>query len=276
MSDVLQRLQTALSGRYDVRRLVGRGGMGSVYFAVERVPGRDVAIKVLDRRIADRILRERFQREIAVCRGLEHPHVVPIYDTGEVEELLFYVMPYLGAQTLSDRLEQDGRLGIAEAVDIAVHIAEALHYAHTRGVVHRDVKPGNILFLGERPVIVDFGVAAVRVATDERLTTPGEVLGTPVYMSPEQAMGHWNLDGRSDIYSLACVLYESLTGRPPFTAARPEATIVRPITEPPPHVVDLRSEVPRAVDRALVKALEWKKQNRFSTAAAFAAALRTT
>jgi serine/threonine-protein kinase len=273
MSGVLERLRGALADRYDVQTSIGQGGMATVYFATEGASGRDVAIKVLDQRVAHRILRERFLREIAVSAGLEHNHIVPIFDSGEADGLLYYVMPYLGAETLQDRMEQERRLPIEDAIDIACQVAGALAYAHARDVVHRDIKPGNILFLDGRAVVADFGVAAIRVSMDERLTQPGEVLGTPLYMSPEQAMGNWNLDARSDIYSLGCVLYESLAGTPPFTGSRPDAAVVRRLDQPPPSIRQVREEVPEQLELALVRALSWNPAKRFETAAEFADAL---
>jgi serine/threonine-protein kinase len=273
MNGVLERLREALADRYDVQTSIGQGGMATVYFACDRASGRDVAVKVLDQRVAHRILRERFLREIAVSGGLEHDHIVPIFDSGEADGLLYYVMPYLGAESLEKRLERERRLAIDETLSIGRQVAGALHYAHGRDVVHRDIKPGNILFLGGRAVVADFGVAAIRVSMDERLTQPGEVLGTPLYMSPEQAMGNWNLDPRSDVYSLGCVLYEAFAGTPPFRGSRPHAAVVRRIDEPPPRVREVRADVPKQVETALLKALSWNPTKRFSTAAEFGDAL---
>lgn len=273
MAELIDRIRTALADRYEVERTVGKGGMATVFLAVDRKTGDQVALKVLAEGVASRIMRERFHREVAVGVKLVHPHIVPIVDGGEVEGLPFLVMPYFPA-SLRQRLDEEGRLSVAEAVEMGRQLAGALGWAHGRGIIHRDLKPDNVLFADGRAMVADFGVAvAIKASMDDRLTIPGEILGTPTYMSPEQAMARYQLDGRSDIYSLACVIYETLTGSPPFTPSSPGTIIVRTLTDPAPAIRDVRSEVSSEVAAALRKALEWKPQDRFATAEEFAEAL---
>jgi serine/threonine-protein kinase len=273
VKQLIDRIRQGLADRYDVERTLGKGGMATVFLAVDRTTGDHVALKVLAEAVASRIMRERFHREVAVGEKLVHPHIVPIVDGGEVEGLPFLVMPYFPA-SLRLRLDEEGRLNVAEAVEIGRQLAGALGWAHGRGIIHRDIKPDNVLFSDGRAMVADFGVAvAIKASMDDRLTIPGEILGTPTYMSPEQAMARYQLDARSDIYSLACVIYEALTGSPPFTPSRPGTIIVRKLTDPAPSIRDVRSEVSLEVAAALRKALEWKPQDRFATAEEFAAAL---
>ena len=273
MAELIDRMRTALAGRYEVERTVGKGGMATVFLAVDRTTGDRVALKVLAEAVASRIMRERFHREVDVGGKLVHPHIVPISDGGEVEGLPFLVMPYLQG-SLRLRLDEEGRLSVAEAVEMGRQLADALGWAHGRGILHRDMKPDNVLFADGRAMVADFGVAvAIKASMDDRLTIPGEILGTPTYMSPEQAMARYQLDARSDIYSLACVIYEALTGSPPFTPSSPGTIIVRKLADPAPAIRDVRSEVSSEVAAALGKALEWKPQDRFATAEEFGEAL---
>ncbi len=270
-TDVLVR---ALGGRYAIEEVVGRGGMATVYRARSVGEDRVVAIKVFRPTDAVRMGRERFLREIAVSAKLVHPHIVRTLDYGEAADLLFYVMPLLDGSSLRRRIQREQQLGVEEATGIARAVAGALDAAHRRGVLHRDVKPENVLFERERPLLADFGAAVlVTAALEERLTRPGEVLGTPLYMSPEQAMGRRSLSPASDVYSLACVVYEMLCGTPPFVPANPRALLVRQIREPPPAARDRRPDVPAVVERAIRTALAWRPADRFQRAGDFAAAL---
>ncbi len=273
-SDALARLNAALTGRYAVERELGSGGMATVYLADDLKHHRPVAIKVLRPELAASIGPERFVREVAIAAQLSHPHIVALYDSGDAGGYLFYVMPYIRGETLRQRLQREGRLAVAEAVQITREVAAALDHAHGQGVIHRDIKPENILLFEGEAMIADFGIAlAVSAAAGERLTNTGVALGTLEYMSPEQALGERDVDGRSDVYSLACVLYECLAGETPFSGSGAEALIARRLAAPVPPVRRLRPEVPDALDRALARALAGVRTDRFETARAFAAAL---
>src|SRR5512134_3987924 len=214
--DPLAHLQTALSERYRVERLIGVGGMATVYLARDLRHDRNVALKLLKPELGAVLGVERFLSEIRVTANLQHPHLLPLFDSGEAEGLLYYVMPFVEGESLRARLDREKQLPVDEAVAIARQIASALDYAHARNVIHRDLKPENILFQAGQPVLADFGIAlAVANAGGTRITQTGLSLGTPQYMSPEQATGDRAVDARSDIYSLACVLYEMLTGEAP-------------------------------------------------------------
>ena len=248
--------------------------MATVFLAVDLETNDEVALKVLSEGLASRIMRERFHREVGVGEKLVHSHIVPIFDGGEVDDRPFLVMPYLPGPSLRERLDAEGRLEVEEALEIGRQLADALAFAHDRGIIHRDVKPDNVLFSDGRAMMMDFGVAvAIKESMDDRLTMPGEVLGTPTYMSPEQAMARYQLDNGTDIYSLACVVYEALTGQPPFVPADPQTIIVRRLADPAPAVRDARSEVSPEIEAALCKALAWKREDRFATAGEFGAAL---
>ena len=267
-------LPPALGARYPIEREIARGGMATVYLARDAASGRPVAVKVMDPRLADALGAERFQREIAVVRAMDHPHIVPLHASGAWEGTLFYVMPYVPGETLAQRLDRERRLPLADALGVARDLAGALGYAHARGVLHRDVKPDNILLDGGRALVADFGLArAIGAADYERLTRTGVIVGTAHYMSPEQLLEERDLDQRTDIYSLGCILFEMLTGAPPFTGATLTDLATRILRAPPPSARSLRPEVPEAVDQAIARALAKAAAARHATMDDFAAAL---
>jgi serine/threonine protein kinase/Tfp pilus assembly protein PilF len=273
-TDQLTRLNAALVGRYTLDRELGRGGMATVYLADDLKHHRKVALKVLRPELGSLLGPERFAREIQVAAGLTHPHILPLYDSGEAAGLLFYVMPYVRGENLRQRLARERQLPIEEAIGLVRQVATALEHAHAHGLVHRDVKPENILLHEGVAMVTDFGIAlAAGAEGDQRLTGTGLMLGTPHYMSPEQAAGERTLDARSDIYSLACVLYELLAGEPPFTGATAQAVIVKRFTTQAQGIRRLRPSVPPGVEAALQRALARVPADRFNTAAAFAQAL---
>lgn len=259
----LDLLRTALADRYHVEAQIGRGGTARVFRGVERSHDRPVAIKVLRSGVSVRIARERFLQEIALISQLKHPHLVPILDSGEVEGLPYFVMPYVTGGSLRGEIDRHGALEIGRALEICRQVADAVAYAHAQGVIHRDLKPDNILH-GERGVVVvDFGFArALHRAGDERLTQAGEILGTPIYMSPEQALGKWRIDETCDVYSLGCVAFEALTGEPPFRPASADSVIVRRLNDAAPSAHERRSTVPEGVDVLLRAALAWSPAQR--------------
>ncbi len=270
MTDLLDRLKTALADRYRIEQEIGSGGMATVYLAEDLKHGRQVALKLLRPELGAVLGGERFLREIHIAAGLNHLHILALHDSGEVEGLFYYVMPYVAGESLRQRLERQTQLSIEEAIEISRQVATALDYAHRQGVVHRDIKPENILLQEGEAVVADFGIArALRVAGGERLTETGLSLGTPYYMSPEQASGSAELDGRSDIYSLACVLYEMLAGDPPFTGPTAPAIIARQLVDPVPSLRTIRPTVPEELERAIEKALAKVPADRYDTAGAF-------
>ena len=264
----------ALADRYTVRRELGRGGMATVYLADDLRHGRQVAVKVLRPELATILGPDRFTREIRIAAALNHPHVLPLHDSGEAGGLLFYVMPYVRGGSLRQRLSAERRLPVDEAVEIVRNVASALDHAHAHSLIHRDIKPENILLHEGEAMVTDFGIAlAAGLAHADRLTQTGLIVGTPEYMSPEQAAGERALDARSDVYSLGCVLYELLAGEPPHSGPSSRSLIARRFTEPPPRVRRLRPEVPTTVEEAITRALAPDPADRFTTAAAFADAL---
>ena len=274
MADTLQRLQTAFAGRYVLERELGRGGMATVYLARDTANERDVAVKVMHPELSASLGGDRFLREIQLAEKLQHPGIMGMYDSGQTGDLLYYVMPFIEGESLRDRLERESQLPLEDAVDIARQVAEALAVAHANDVVHRDIKPENILLTGERVVVADFGIArAVTVAGGEKLTQTGMAIGTPVYMSPEQASGERGIDGRADQYALACVLYEMLAGQPPYTGPTPMAIMARHALDTVPSIRIVRSTIPENVDESIQQALSKVPVDRFPTIDAFARAL---
>ena len=275
MADELQLLNRALEGRYHLVDEIGRGGMATVYRAQDLKHDRPVALKVLKPHLSATLGAERFLREIAVTARLDHAHILPLLDSGEAEGLLYYVMPYVEGESLRDRLDREKQLPLDDALRILREIADALSYAHSRGIVHRDIKPENILLSGGHARVADFGIArAVKAAgRDSSLTETGLAIGTPVYMSPEQASGEREVDARTDVYSLGCVLYEMLSGQPPYTGVNAEAIMARKILGPLPSLRVVRDTIPARVEAAVTKALAKVPADRFASAAEFANAL---
>ncbi len=275
MKEPHARLATALADRYRIERELGQGGMATVYLAEDLKHKRRVAVKVLKPELAAVLGAERFVQEITTTASLSHPHILPLFDSGTADGFLFYVMPYIEGETLRDKLNRETQLGVDEAVRIACEVADALDYAHRRGVIHRDIKPENILLHDGRPMVADFGIAlAVSAAAGGRMTETGLSLGTPHYMSPEQATAEKEITGRSDIYSLASVLYEMLSGNPPHTGSSAQQIIMKIIAEPVEAVTKYRKAVPPHVAGAVARALEKLPADRFETAKAFADALK--
>ena len=274
MLDILERLRAGLSDRYTIDREVGQGGMARVVLAEDRKHHRPVAIKVMRPEVADALGPARFLREIEIAARLSHPHILPLHDSGETDGLLYYVMPFVEGESLRDRLTRERQLPLDDALRITREAASALAYAHAQGVVHRDIKPENILLSAGHAVVSDFGIArAVSAAAADRLTQTGIALGTVAYMSPEQATGERDIDGRSDVYSLGCVLYEMIAGEPPFTGPNVQAMIARRLSGPAPSLADLRDAIPERLEWAVRKALARVPADRFSTAEQFAAAI---
>jgi len=268
-----QRLGSGLGGRYTVERELGQGGMAIVFLAQDLRHHRKVALKVLRPEVSAAIGAERFLREIRMAAGLTHPHILPVYDSGESDGLLFYVMPSMEGRSLRERLDREKQLPLDEALRIAREVASALDYAHRHHVVHRDIKPENILLHEGAAMVADFGIGKA-LGAEGSTTQTGLAVGTPAYMSPEQAGGDRDVDGRSDLYSLGCVLYEMLAGEPPFTGPTPQAVISKRFVSPIPKVRAVR-DIPSAVDEAVTKALARTPVDRFPTVSEFAEALRT-
>lgn len=273
MSD---RLRSALASRYRILQEIGRGGMATVYLADDLRHDRRVAVKVLAPDVASALGPARFLREIQIAAVLTHPHILPLHDSGETDGFVFYVMPYVEGETLRSRMARAGQMPVDEAVAITREVADALSYAHGLGVVHRDIKPENILFMGGHAVIADFGIAtAVGSLAGSRLTEEGLALGTPAYMSPEQATGEHDVDGRSDLYSLACVLYEMLAGEPPFSGNNFRAILARKLSEPVPRLSILRDVVTPDLEDVVLRGLARTPADRFDSIAEFSKALAT-
>ena len=251
--------------------------MATVYLARDLRHDRAVAIKVLRPELASSLGPERFLREIEIAAGLDHPHILPLYDSGEADGSLFYVMPFVEGESLRDRLTREGQLPLADAIEITREVADALSAAHSRNIVHRDIKPENIMLSGNHARVADFGIArAVSVAGGARLTSAGMAIGTPAYMSPEQASGDENIDARSDLYSLGCVLYEMLAGEPPYSGPTMQALLVKRLTEPVPRLSALRETVSPALEAVIHRVLSRAPADRPATAAAFIAELDAT
>jgi len=268
------RLTAALAGRYAIERELGAGGMATVYLARDLKHDREVGLKVLRPELAAVLGAARFLQEIRISARLDHPHILTLIDSGESEGFVWYVLPYVRGESLRNKLTREQQLSIEETVRIATQVASALDYAHRHGVIHRDIKPENILLHEGEAMLADFGIAlAVREAGGPRLTESGLSLGTPQYMSPEQATGGRELDARSDVYSLAAVVYEMLAGEPPHTGPTVQAVVAKLLTERPTRIRTVRDTVPEGIDAAVAKALSKVPADRFGGAAEFAAAL---
>ena len=272
--EVAESLRAAIADRYAIEREIGQGGMATVYLARDLKHDRQVALKLLRPELAASLGLDRFLREIRTTAQLTHPHILPLLDSGDAAGTLFYVMPYVEGESLRDRLTREKQLPLDDALQLTREVADALSYAHSRGVVHRDIKPENILLESGHAVVADFGIAkAIAAAGSARLTETGLAIGTPAYMSPEQAAGESDLDGRSDLYSLGCVLYEMLAGEPPFTGPSAQAVVAKRLSTPAPRVSILRDRVPDHVEQALDTALARTPADRFATCAQFTEAL---
>jgi serine/threonine-protein kinase len=275
MADVVARLTAALNGRYTIERELGQGGMATVYLAHDTRHDRDVAIKVLHPDLAAALGAERFLAEIRTTANLQHPHILPLHDSGVADGFLYYVMPFVDGETLRDRLTRERQLPLNDTLTIAREVADALQYAHHRGIIHRDIKPENILLQGGHALVADFGIAlAVQQAGGQRMTQTGLSLGTPQYMSPEQAMGERTLDARTDVYALGAVTYEMLAGGAPFTGSSVQAIVAKVLTERPSPITTVRDTIPPSVEHAVLRALAKLPADRWTSAADYAAALR--
>ena len=273
-SDFVLPLAAALADRYRVGRELGHGGMATVYLAEDLKHGRKVAIKILRPEVAVAIGVERFVREIRTSAALQHPHILGLIDSGEVGGTAYYVMPLVEGESLRDRLRREKQLPIADAIRLTCEVANALDYAHRRGFIHRDIKPENILLQEGQALVADFGIAlGVANSGDTRMTEAGVSIGTPYYMSPEQATGEREITPRSDVYALACVTYEMLLGEPPFTGPTTQAIVAKVLTERPSSVVARRNTVPLAIEKAIHTALQKLPADRFASTVAFSAAL---
>src|SRR5690349_11553803 len=273
-SETLTAFRSELAEKYRLERELGQGGMATVYLAYDMANDRHVALKVLNPELAASLGAERFLREIEVGRTLLHPNIVGVLDSGSADGKLFYTMPFVEGASLRDKLDREKQLGIDEAIDLTKQIAEALAFAHSKGVIHRDIKPENILLSNGMALVADFGIArAVSVAGGERLTRTGMAVGTPTYMSPEQAMGSKDVTPESDIYSLACMVYEMLAGQPPFTGPTAMALLARHSLDNVPSLKIVRGTVPDAVEDAIVRAMAKVPADRFRSAVDFANAL---
>src|SRR5438445_5256106 len=274
MNDPRSRLADALAERYRIERELGAGGMATVYLARDLKHDRQVAVKVLRPELGAVLGADRFLAEIRITAGLDHPHILTLIDSGEADGRLYYVLPFIRGESLRDKLVREQQLGLEEALAITRQIAGALDHAHRQGLVHRDIKPENILLQEGEAMLADFGIAlAVKEAGGNRLTQTGLSLGTPQYMSPEQATGDRGIDARSDVYSLAAVLYEMLAGEPPVTGASAQSMIAKLMTESPTHLRVLRGTVSPELDAAVAKALAKTPADRFASAGEFARAL---
>jgi serine/threonine-protein kinase len=272
-------LGTALRNHYRIDRELGRGGMATVYLSHDLKHDRPVALKVLHANVAAMLGPERFLREIKLAARLQHPHILPVFDSGEADGQLWYTMPFVAGESVRNLLDREGRLSLDETIRIADQVADALEHAHRQGIVHRDVKPENMLISESHAWLADFGVAQAAKSTSDRLTEAGMVVGTPAYMSPEQATAESDLDGRSDVYALGCVLYEMLTGKQPYRGRTPAAVLAQQLTGPVPSIRAIRADLPPWIDFVVTKTLSKSPADRFASAAGLAAALmapRTT
>lgn len=267
----VSRVLARLSDRYAIDRRIGSGGTGVVYLARDVKLGRRVAIKILHPKVARLLGEDTFRREVRLTASLQHPHILPVLDSGAIDGILYFITPFMGEGSLHDLIELEGRLSVHSAVRIATDVLEALQLAHSAGVVHCDLKPENILLSNGHAILADFGIA--RCATGATPKDRETVSGSPAYMSPEQAAGEDKLDGRSDIFSLACVLFEVLAGKPAFTGPHALAVIARRFRGPAPSLADECPSVPRGISQAIAKALSVDPADRHPTAASFAAAL---
>ena len=270
MADVLEQLRAKLGDRYEVERLVGEGGMATVFLAKDLRHGRKVAIKTLKAELAASIGADRFLREIRLAANLQHPNILGLYDSGDADGILYYVMPFIEGESLRARLDREQQLPIHDAVRITREAAEGLAYAHEHGVVHRDIKPENILLQNGHALVADFGIARALDAAGEKLTQTGMAVGTPHYMSPEQAMGADGADGRSDIYSLGCVLYELLVGQPPFDGPNARAILARHTMEQVPSLTVVRPSIPDELEDTVLQSLEKTPADRYQKMSEFA------
>jgi TolB-like protein/tRNA A-37 threonylcarbamoyl transferase component Bud32 len=268
MSTSESQLAEALSGRYAIEREVGAGGMATVYLARDLKHDRHVALKVLRPELSAALGSERFPREIKFVAQFNHPHILSLYDSGEAQGFLFYVMPYVEGESLRDRLAREKQLPVADAIRIMKEVADALAYSHARGVVHRDIKPGNVLLSGRHAVVTDFGVAKAVTASaaKDTMTTVGMAVGTPHYMAPEQAMGQGDIDQRADIYALGILTYEMLTGRTPFSAETAQGILAAHVMEAPKEIRELRPGVPEPLAQAIMKCLAKNPADRWQSA----------
>src|SRR6476620_1258060 len=274
MTDTLARLTAAISDKYTIERELGQGGMATVYLAEDLRHQRKVAVKVVHPELAAVLGAERFLSEIHVTAALQHPHILPLFDSGQADGQLYYVMPFVDGESLRNRLHRERQLPVDEAVRLAREVASALDYAHRKGVIHRDIKPENILLHDGQALVADFGIAlAVSTAGGSRMTETGLSLGTPHYMSPEQATGEREISGRSDVYALGCVVYEMLTGDPPFTGSTAQAIVAQVVTEAPRPLTPRRHTIPPHIEAAVLRALEKLPADRFASAPEFAQAL---
>jgi eukaryotic-like serine/threonine-protein kinase len=275
VSALIEQLRASVGDAYIVEREVGQGGMATVYLARDVVHDREVAVKVLNTDVSIVLGAERFKREIAITTQLNHPHILPILDSGQAGNSLYYVMPYVAGESLRSRLDRERSLSMEDSLRITAEIGEALEHAHQQGIVHRDIKPENILLDGDQAMLADFGIAhAMAAVGEQRLTQTGISLGTPTYMSPEQAAAERVIDGRSDVYSLACVAYEMIGGQPPFTGPTAQAVIARHMLESVPSLTIIRSTVPPQIEAILMKALSKVPADRYQTSGEFTNALR--
>ena len=266
MSDQINRLRSALADRYTIERELGAGGMATVYLAQDLKHDRKVAVKVLRPELAAALGPDRFPREIRILARLQHPHILPLLDSGEADGFLFYTMPFIEGESLRERVDRTGALAVPEAIRILREVADALAAAHAAGVLHRDIKPGNVMLSGRHALVMDFGVAkAVSDAGGEGLTTVGVAVGTPTYMSPEQATASENIDARSDIYALGLLAYEILTGKPPFQGKSAQATLSAQVLEKPKPITEIRTAVSHGLGTFVMRCLEKSPDDRFQT-----------